>query len=90
MKLLLQNLALTLSGTIVTLKKLRILDFPVLTREKTIVHAHELSDVLANLPPLRIDYVFIAPEILSMARQWLEGSKDAILSQPIPSEDLSS
>ena len=51
------------------------IDFPVLTREKTILYARELSNVLANLPPLTIDYVFVAPEILSTAQQWQKTQK---------------
>lgn len=56
-------------------------DFPVLLENdlKT-VSALQESQVLSNIPPIVVDYVFVAPEIRNEAMNWLKKEKDKIIT----------
>jgi HD superfamily phosphohydrolase len=54
-------------------------DFPVKTRDGRITPAISVSEVLAKLKPVAIDYVFIDPESLQSAKQWLVNGRQGIL-----------
>jgi HD superfamily phosphohydrolase len=54
-------------------------DFPVRTRDGRIAPAITVSEVLAKLKPTAIDYVFINPDILNDAMDWLRKERKNIL-----------
>ncbi|MFH1538569.1 MAG: HD domain-containing protein [bacterium] len=55
-------------------------DFPVLRRDDSIRSSMELSDIFSNgIPPVAIEYVFISPEHLESAKEWLEKEKSGII-----------
>lgn len=56
-----------------------IFNFPVLDRDGRIVSSVAVSPVLANIPPIVIDDVFVAPECIDSARAWLECNRDSHL-----------
>lgn len=54
-------------------------DFPVLRRHGDIEQSRALSDVLQNLPLAKVDLVFVVPELLDQALDWLKKSEKDIL-----------
>lgn len=54
-------------------------DFPVLDRDGSVVSAESLSDVLAEIPASRNQYVFVAPELRDEAERWLRSERDRIV-----------
>lgn len=54
-------------------------DFPVRTRDGRIAPAITVSDVLAKLNPISIDYVFIDLDSLKSASEWLVTERQKIL-----------
>ncbi len=54
-------------------------DFPVETRDGRIVPSVTVSDVIARLPPLAIDYVFVRPELKDQATALLEEQRQVII-----------
>jgi len=54
-------------------------DFPVRTRDGRVVPAIAISEVLTSLKPMAIDYVFIAPDRLKDATEWLLKERQKIL-----------
>jgi hypothetical protein len=56
-------------------------DFPVRTRDGRIVPAIAISEVLTNLKPVAIDYVFIDPDFLKDASDWLSKERTKILEK---------
>lgn len=53
--------------------------FPVRSRDGRIVSSLLCSDVLSQLPPVNVDYVFVAPEIQINAKGWLDKSREDII-----------
>ena len=51
-------------------------DFPVLAQNSQIVPSTLRSVVIPNLPPVAVEYVFVAPELLIETNQWLEENLD--------------
>ena len=56
-----------------------IYDFPVICNNKKIESALNVSEALNNIPIVKIDYVYIKPEIIDEAVGWLEEYKKEIL-----------
>lgn len=54
--------------------------FPVLCKDGRIVDSGKLSHVLASLPVVDIDYVFIRPDLLTEAEKWLKDNLQSILN----------
>lgn len=61
-------------------------DFPVRTRDGRIVPAIAISEVLTNLKPVAIDYVFIDPDFLKDANEWLVKERQKILEKAAEQE----
>lgn len=57
------------------------IDFPVLTNDGRIVSSLTVSQTLANVPYVNVDYVFISPEHRKDAEKWLKETRDSILEQ---------
>jgi hypothetical protein len=62
-------------------------DFPVLQSDGSTVWASAISTVVENLPPVAIEYVFVAPEIRDRATTWLAKHKHDILSHTPKEEE---
>ena len=54
-------------------------DFPVLLHDWSIVSSTSLSKVLAEVPIITIDTVFVAQELMAEAEAWLKQNKDEII-----------
>jgi uncharacterized protein len=61
-------------------------DFPVLWRDGGLVSARVASEALAKIPRLSVDLLFVAPELHSKAKKWLEENKQKILSKEVSYE----
>ena len=59
-------------------------DFPVLTRDGRIASSLALSTVLNRIPVYPVGTVFVAPEIVKNAREWLNRERGAII---VPKEE---
>ncbi len=59
--------------------------FPVLRKDGRIVPADQVSEVLQNLPTISLDFVFINPDLLMDATDWLQTNRDQIIQ--VPKED---
>ncbi|MGH2596025.1 MAG: HD domain-containing protein [Actinomycetota bacterium] len=57
------------------------IDFPVLLRNGGIASSLAMSEVLSKLPPIRPEYVFVAPELRDEAAAWLEGQRTRIVEE---------
>lgn len=57
-------------------------DFPVLTKDKRIVRAAEISEPIARLPGISVDYVFVDPVIYKKAWGWLRRNRTRIIRIP--------
>ena len=56
-------------------------DFPVLaTAEDRVDSSLAMSDVLKNVPDVAVDYVFVRPDLLERAKDWLRKNRDAIIA----------
>ena len=53
--------------------------FPVRARDGRVVSSLLCSDVLSRVPPVNVDYVFVAPEIQDVAKEWLEKNRQDII-----------
>jgi HD superfamily phosphohydrolase len=62
------------------------LNFPVSTRDGRIASSLAISETLIRLPPLAIDYVFVAPEIRQNASSWLDQHRSEAI-KPDPKEN---
>ncbi len=62
------------------------IDFPVAYPDNRVTSGQLLSEVLRNLPTLAFDYVFVQPELISEAKQWLDNNREAILKR-VPREE---
>ncbi len=56
-------------------------DFPVIYDDNNIESSLNVSDALNNIPVVKIDFVFIAPELKEEAVSWLEENKEKILKE---------
>jgi hypothetical protein len=61
------------------------LTFAVEREDGKVVSSVQVSQILGKVPKARFDYVFIAPEILDDAREWLNTNMDTILATKEPS-----
>lgn len=59
-------------------------DFPVLTRDGRIASSLALSTVLNRIPVYPVGTVFVAPESMKDAREWLNREREAII---VPKEE---
>jgi hypothetical protein len=55
-------------------------DFPVLERDGRIASAQAMSSVMAQLPQVRAEFVFIAPETFEKAKKWLRDNRESIVN----------
>ena len=62
-------------------------EFPVKTRDGRIVPAMTVSEVMAKLKPTAIDYVFVNPDLLRDAGQWLVKERSTILEAAKQQQD---
>jgi uncharacterized protein len=53
--------------------------FPVRMKDERIAWSVELSETLQHLPVVAVDYVFVAPDRLGPAKQWLEKNRAAVI-----------
>jgi HD superfamily phosphohydrolase len=56
--------------------------FPVLGRDGRIVDAGKISDVLVRLPAVKWDFVFINPDLLEGAIEWLTEKRASLIEPP--------
>ena len=54
-------------------------DFPLRTKDGRIVSSTAISDTLAKLPVLSIDYVFVDPVILKESQGWLRANRAELI-----------
>ncbi len=54
-------------------------DFPVLLHNRSVVSSTTISKVLAEVPIITIDTVFVAQALLAEAESWLNRTKDDII-----------
>ena len=57
------------------------LDFPVLTDDNRIVSSRVESEVLAGIPPIAFDYVYVEGTKHEEARKWLKDNQDEIIDK---------
>lgn len=57
------------------------IDFPVLLRDGTVVSSLSLSQTLAKISVVAVDYVFVDPnsDIMDHAKKWLNKNKTNII-----------
>ncbi len=56
--------------------------FPVLRKDRRILLAEKLSEVLRHLPVVDLDCVFIRPDLCAKALAWLKDSRDNFIKPP--------
>ena len=56
------------------------IDFPVLQHDGRVVSCRSVSEVLKNVPPVSVDYVFIAPRFRESAEKWFAEKRPDILA----------
>ena len=61
-------------------------EFPVIEGDGRIVSSEVASDVLANIPKLTIDRVYVDPIIVNEARAWILSERDRILDRAAEQE----
>ncbi|HXJ96790.1 MAG TPA: hypothetical protein VMT20_28445 [Terriglobia bacterium] len=61
-------------------------DFPVLTDDDRICSSIALSTVLANVPVVAIEYVFVDPSVRARAEKWLKSHRSDII-RPVRREE---
>jgi len=54
-------------------------DFPVRTSNGTVVPAIDQSDVLEKLPDIRVEYIFISPDLREPSGEWIKNNKKRVL-----------
>jgi uncharacterized protein len=54
-------------------------DFPLRTKDGRIVSSRAVSDTLARLPVISIDYVFVDPTILKESQEWLRVNRAELI-----------
>ena len=54
-------------------------DFPVLSRDGSIISSLTLSQILEHIPEAAIDYVFVEPQYRDSATKWLEKNRRDII-----------
>jgi len=63
-----------------------VIDFPIKLYDGRTVSSLAESEVLANIPPAAIDYVFVQPELAAKARQWLDEKRLDVLDRSLAKE----
>lgn len=61
------------------LDRSRAFDFPVLYSDNRVAASSVASAVLAAVPPVSVNYVFIAPELKADADKWLERTRPSVI-----------
>jgi HD superfamily phosphohydrolase len=61
-------------------------DYPVLANDNRVLSSLSCSDILMNLAPAAIDYVFVAPELKVEVQKWLATNRDEIIQSPKEAE----
>jgi uncharacterized protein len=56
--------------------------FPVRCKDNRVVTADQLSEVLQHLPVVAVEFVFIKPDLLSDANDWLQASRGQLVQIP--------
>lgn len=54
-------------------------DFPVRTANGHVVPAIDQSDVLERLPDIRVEYIFVSPDLREPASEWIRNNKNRVL-----------
>jgi len=60
-------------------QKRRATIFPVLMKDGRITSSLDLSETLQHLPVVAVDYVFVVPDKLRKAKEWLQKSREQII-----------
>lgn len=55
------------------------LDFPVLLSDRRILSSYELSEIMQKLPIASFDYIFIRPDLVKEADEWLKKNRYDII-----------
>ena len=63
-------------------QKQALMSFPVLCKDDRVVTADQLSEVLQHLPVVAVDYVFIDPDLLNDAINWLKSNREQLIQAP--------
>jgi len=53
--------------------------FPVLMRDGRVAASHSVSEALTKLPIVRVEYVYVAPELREEAQQWLQEKREELI-----------
>jgi HD superfamily phosphohydrolase len=61
-------------------------DFPVLSKDGRVSSSKVMSEPLSRLPPIAVDYVFVAPEVRPEAIEWLAAERHALI-RPMEASD---
>jgi HD superfamily phosphohydrolase len=61
-------------------------DFPVVTRDGRVVSSAGASEVLAQVPTARFDYVFLDRQHFAEAKEWVKTNREALI-QPTETEE---
>jgi HD superfamily phosphohydrolase len=56
-----------------------LLNFPTISKDERVVSALDLSETLRQLPGAAIDFVFVEPDILKQAKNWLKRNRNDII-----------
>lgn len=63
------------------------IDFPVLQRDGKVTSGQSISQVLANVPSVAVDTVFIRRDLLDDAEKWLRQEKAQVIQPTLTEED---
>ncbi|OPX87102.1 MAG: hypothetical protein A4E53_02632 [Pelotomaculum sp. PtaB.Bin104] len=63
-----------------------VVEFPVLRSDGRIYSSYELSETIQRLPIASFDYIFIRPDLISVAAEWLKKNRNEII-KVTPLED---
>lgn len=58
-----------------------VIDFPVISDDGSIVSSRAISDVLEDIPPIVVDFIYINPEYEKEGNKWLKEHREHILEQ---------
>jgi HD superfamily phosphohydrolase len=63
-------------------QKRELMLFPVRCKDERVVTADQLSEVLQHLPVVAVEFVFIKPDLLADANDWLQASRENLVQIP--------
>jgi len=55
------------------------IEFPVLRSDGCILSSYELSEIMQKLPIASFDYIFIRPDLVKQADEWLKKNRNDII-----------